>query len=83
MKAAVHTKYSLPGDLRIMELDVPTPKDKAGGENQFCQMQKVNEKEWHLWILQRIDQCLMDPCHSFVRRKESRISFFTQDQGSA
>jgi len=27
MKAAVRTKYGLPGDLSIKELDVPTPKD--------------------------------------------------------
>ena len=27
MKAAVRTKYGLPGDLRIKELDIPTPKD--------------------------------------------------------
>jgi len=27
MKAAVHTKYGLPGDLCIKELDIPTPKD--------------------------------------------------------
>lgn len=27
MKAAVRSKYGLPGDLSIMELDIPTPKD--------------------------------------------------------
>src|SRR5438045_9174500 len=27
MKAAVRTKYGLPGDLAIKELDIPTPKD--------------------------------------------------------
>src|SRR5215813_6399698 len=27
MKAAVRTKYGLPGNLRIKELDIPTPKD--------------------------------------------------------
>jgi NADPH:quinone reductase-like Zn-dependent oxidoreductase len=27
MKAAVRSKYGLPGDLRIKELDIPTPKD--------------------------------------------------------
>ena len=27
MKAAVRTKYGLPGDLTIKELDIPTPKD--------------------------------------------------------
>lgn len=27
MKAAVHTKYGLPGDLSIQELDIPTPKE--------------------------------------------------------
>src|ERR1051325_2209955 len=27
MKAAVRTKYGLPGDLSIKELDIPTPKD--------------------------------------------------------
>ncbi|HET9826548.1 MAG TPA: alcohol dehydrogenase catalytic domain-containing protein [Chitinophagaceae bacterium] len=27
MKAAVRTKYGLPGDLKIKELDVPTPKE--------------------------------------------------------
>src|SRR5437868_15307310 len=27
MKAAVRTKYGLPGDLCIKELDIPTPKD--------------------------------------------------------
>ena len=27
MKAAVHSKYGLPGDLSIKELDMPTPKD--------------------------------------------------------
>src|ERR1041385_7644388 len=27
MKAAVRSKYGLPGDLTIKELDIPTPKD--------------------------------------------------------
>jgi NADPH:quinone reductase-like Zn-dependent oxidoreductase len=27
MKAAVRTKYGLPGDLTIKELDIPTPKN--------------------------------------------------------
>lgn len=27
MKAAVRSKYGLPGDLSIKELDIPTPKD--------------------------------------------------------
>src|SRR5437763_10945817 len=27
MKAAVRSKYGLPGDLRIKDLDIPTPKD--------------------------------------------------------
>lgn len=27
MKAAVRSKYGLPGDLRVKELEIPTPKD--------------------------------------------------------
>src|SRR5947207_10061308 len=27
MKAAVHSKYGLPGDLSVKELEIPTPKD--------------------------------------------------------
>ena len=52
----------------------------AVGKTSFCQMQNVNEEEWHFWILQWNDQFLVDSCHSIARRKESRISFFNQDQ---